>query len=367
MEDKVIQDNNYKSVRPVLIASKKTIEKYSIYLRHLLVGLADNSIPAVLIYPADIDIDSVTTASAELLAYPAFNLPLMWRANRNILTAHLDKFKPTILHCLCESRANFTRRLSRAINLPYILNVNSLGGLTGRFSISAKLCRSIIVPSSGIKETVLGSYPKYSDRIEQLNFGSFVNEDDLCFSCQDRPASLACKEPEVWCEQFEKFLTAVKHLIVNGHEFITVIVSNENGKNHLRRTIIDMGLSQHIIIIPHLTPWKTVISACDIFVQPYPENDFNSFMLEAMSAGLAIVSCSLQTDEPVIDGRTAALFDASDALKIHDCLKDLLDRREHARDMAKKAMQYIKENHSVSGMLDGILKIYQDTSYPSDS
>ena len=65
-----------KSLRLALIASEHTVSEYSIFLEHLLVGLADESIPVALVCPPDCDMDHMFTGAAEIIQYPVFDLPL---------------------------------------------------------------------------------------------------------------------------------------------------------------------------------------------------------------------------------------------------------------------------------------------------
>src|SRR5512137_1920557 len=94
-----------RSVRPALILSRRNITEHTTFVRHLLVGLADESIPAALVCPHGQNIESVTPAPAAVFTHPPVALPLMDHLGIERLAGQLEKFKPTILHCLCESRA----------------------------------------------------------------------------------------------------------------------------------------------------------------------------------------------------------------------------------------------------------------------
>ncbi|MHC4676261.1 MAG: hypothetical protein ACYTBZ_27535, partial [Planctomycetota bacterium] len=73
------QGSERKLVRPALIVSKRTVSEYSMLLERLLVGLADESIPAVLICPLGCNVDSVVKGAVEVMRYPALKLPVLWR------------------------------------------------------------------------------------------------------------------------------------------------------------------------------------------------------------------------------------------------------------------------------------------------
>ncbi len=152
-----------KSLRPALIVSEHTVFEYSISLEHLLVGLADESIPVALVCPPSCDMASVVSGVVEVIRHPAFNLPLMGHLNKKGLVEQLTRFKPTVLHCLCESKAGLTKHLARQLDLPYVLTVNSLQQRWKHFayqrqihplSISSSHCAKIIVPAKSIAANV---------------------------------------------------------------------------------------------------------------------------------------------------------------------------------------------------------------------
>lgn len=93
-----------KLLRPALVVSAETISEYSIFLEHLLVGLADESIPVALVCPANCNLASVVPPSVQVIRHPAFNLPLLWRQNRKKLVEQVSDFRPTVLHVCARAR-----------------------------------------------------------------------------------------------------------------------------------------------------------------------------------------------------------------------------------------------------------------------
>ena len=349
-----------KSLRPALIASAKTVSEYSIFLHHLLVGLVDESIPVALICPPSCDVDSVVSPAVEVIRHPAFGLPILWRQNRKMLVERLEKFKPSILHCLCESKAALTRQLARQLDLPYVLTVNSLQKRWRRFSISSRRCAKIIVPAKSIAANIAKVYPKFAERIEQINIGTFVGERSGCFSKPGRVASMVMAGPLRNTSEFENLFGAVKHLAIDGYEFMVVVIGGGRAESELRKLLAALGLLQIVTIVPRLEPWRCVLAAGDIFIQPRPSDAFNPFLLEAMSVGAAVAGCKGGVDDLIIEGTTCVVFDPDDELSIKASLQRLFDRRELARQLAQGAQEYLRENYSVSKMISATLQTYSD-------
>lgn len=351
-----------KLLRPALIASEYTISEYPIFLEHLLVGLADESIPAALVCPAGCDVDSIVPPTVEVFRYPAFKLPLMAGRTRRILIERLRDFKPSVLHCLCESKAALARQLARGLGLSYVLTVNSLQKRWGQFYVSFRGCSKIIVPAKSIAANIAKIYPRFGRRVTQINVGTFVAETSGCFSEPGRLASMVTVHPSKDEGEFENLLSAVRHLLIDGYEFMLVIIGGGRREKQLRRLVTALGLSQIVISVPRLKPWRSILAAGDIFIQPWPSDTFDPLLLEAMSVGTAVAGCKGGVDDLIVEGKTAVVFDPNDELSIMKSLKVLLDRRELARQLAAGAQKYLRENHSVSKMVTDTLQVYREAA-----
>ena len=354
--DLILTNTEKKPLRPVLFASKRTLYEYSVYLKHLLVGLADESIPAVLVCPPDTDLDDTTTGPVEVVRHPVLQLPLMKRLNKNMLLEQLLKFKPTILYCLCESESPLTRQLARKLDLPYILTVNSLHKRWDNLHISSKRCSKIIVPAKSIAVNIASVQQRFAERIEQINIGTFIKEDTGRFHKASRLAALLTTHPLDDVNDFETLFNAIKHLSVDGYEFTMVVTGDGRADGQIRKLLAALDLLHIVTIVPKLKPLRSVLAAGDIFIQPQPSDTFNPLLLEAMSVGLAVAGCKGGADDLIIEGKTAVIFNPNDELSIHSCLQRLLDRPEFARQIAKAAQQYLKENHPVSNMISATLR-----------
>jgi len=349
-----------KSVRPALIISKRTVSLYWLLLERLMLGLADESISAVLVCPPDCDVDSMVHGAIKVIKHPAIPLPLMARQNKKKLIENLTAFGPTVLHCLCESKSSLTRALSKQLDLPYLVTVNSIQKKRRQLSISSKRCAKIIVPAKSIADNITATYPKFADRVERINIGTFVEETTGCFNVTGRVPSIVANGRLKNQTDLQNLLGAVKHLATDGYQFLLFIADAGRAETALRKSITELDISQTVIIVPKLKPWRSVLAAGDIFIQPVPANDFNLLLLEAMSLGTAVAACKGGVDDLIIEGQTAVVFDPDDELSIKRTLQELFDRREFARRLADGAQRYLREKHTVSDMVSAILRIYHE-------
>lgn len=352
-----------RSLRPALVLSARSITEHTTFVRHLLVGLADESIPAALICPPGHNTDSVTPAPAAVFTHPPVALPWMEHLGIEWLAGQLEKFKPTVLHCLCESRAGLTRQLSRLLDLPYVLMINSLAKRMHKLPVSAHRCAKIIVPSETIRTSVTKSLPRFADRIAQINIGAFVETDTICFTEPSRLPSIVIAHPLRRFSDFEHFFQAIKSLRTNGREFMVAIMGTGPAEHQIRLLLVSLGLSDIVTIVPVLDPWRSVVVAGDIFVQPQPVRTFSVFLLEAMAVGTAVAACWGGVDDLIVPNETAVVFEPDSEPSIRQALKQLLDEHDFARRLATTAQKHIRAHYSVSAMVSTTLKTYLEAQH----
>ena len=349
-----------KPLRPALIISWQTISEHSFFLDRLLLGLADESIPVCLICPPGFEI-SGACSNVEIIRYPAFDLPFMRLKNNKILVEAVQKFRPTVIHSLCYSQFSVARHLSKHLNIPYVLSVNSLQKHFKKISISPKRCAKIIVPADSIASDLTQLYPEFAERIERVNMGAFVADTNGCFCQKGRIPSMVTTYRLDRTEDFENLFNAVRHLAIDGYEFLLFVIGTGRAGRKLRRMIAELGLLQIVITVPRIQSWRSVLASADIFIQPQAVTEFDGLLLEAMSSGTAVAGCKGGVDDLLIEDETAIIFDPKDELSIYAGLQRLLDTPEKTRQLASSAQNHIRQNHTVSQMLSNILKIYNDT------
>jgi len=355
-----LKNGKNKPLRVALIVSERTLGEYSMFLERLLLGLADQSIPVLLVCPPGCDVDSVLCGAAEVVRHPALDLPLMERLSRKALAERLMEFQPAVLHCLCETKASFASQLARRLDLPYILTVNSLQKRWRLLPVSPRYCAKITVPAQTIAANIAKLHPRFARRIEQINIGAFVAETSGCFSELTRIATMVLAHPLDKVDDFENLFTAARHMILDGHEFMIVVMGGGPGESRLRELLAALDLLRTVTIVPRLRPWRSVLGTGDIFIQPQPSRAFNPFLLEAMSVGTAVAACAGGVDDLIIQDKTAVLFDPADELSIAGALQRLLGRRELARKIALAAQEHLRNNYSVSSMIAATLQTYQN-------
>ncbi len=348
--------------KPVLIVSKDSVIRYRIFLQHLLLGLADNSISPIIVCPPQCNLDSVALPAVEIIRHPFFNIPLIFNSKNNkILHESILKSKPNIIHCLCPTKARFTKKLSKTTNLSYVLSLNSLEKHPKTLAISHKRCSAVLSPTKNIAENFAKLHHRFSNKIKQINIGTFAQPQIDCLKKINQTVSMVTAVNTSHTEKTESLLSAIRHLAIDGYEFMLVIIAGAKSEKPLRKLIHELALVQTVTIIPQTFPWQNILSGSDIFIQSIPDNSFNPMLLEAMAAGLAVAGCKGGADDLIIENETAVVFDPQDELSIYSSIQKLLNERDFARKLAQNNLDMMRKYHSVSSMVTEIIDVYDQT------
>jgi glycosyltransferase involved in cell wall biosynthesis len=361
-DDQITSDFEPETPRPpriALIASRQTVSEYPLYLKFLLVGLADESVPVILVCPPGSDVDSIVPPAVEVVRHPALDVPMLERYNRRLLLNRLDKFQPDVLHCLCEISAALTRWLARHLNIPYLLNVNSIPAHWHPIMLSPTRCANIIAPAKTIADHFAAAHPKFADRLRQINIGTFVETTTACFAHPERLPGIVVAPPLDNPAGLDNLFLAFHRLAIDGYQFIVALVTTGRSEGQLWKQLRSLGLLRVVAVVPHLLGLYSAGSAADVFIVPRPSYSFNMLLLAAMGAGSVVAASKGGVDDLIIEDKTALAFNPDDQLSIYDCLKRIFDARETAQKIAADAQQYLRQNHHVSDMVGSMLTLYR--------
>jgi len=346
------------AIRPVVLVDRCSFRDYAASLTHFLVALADAPHPAAFVYPPDVGTSSVSCPSVEFIGYPMIRTPLFWRQNRMVLLERLEKFKPTVLHCFGGGKIRLVRYLSDQLNIPYVVTFNRPGRKFFKPLIRSSHCMALIASSKATAKYLVKAYPRYGLRIRHINLGTFVADHCACFANRKGIASVIVARRLDCAAEFEPLLRAVRHLVLDGYEFVFAIMGSGRAEGKIHKMIRSLGLGQMVSLVPDMQPLRSVFAGADVFIQLTYHAEFNSRLLEAMSVGMSVAASEDCLDDMLIEDQTAVFFDGRDELSIYDCLGMLLADRRLAKQIAAGGQKYLQRHHTVSRMTNALIQTY---------
>lgn len=351
-----------KSARPVLIASRRTVNEQMCSLGHLLTGLADRSIPTALICPPGADAAAARQLPATILPHPTVDLPGLEHFGVKALVAQLQKFKPTVLHGLCEQQRGLVRRLAARLDVPFIQTLNSLTPRWYDITAVPRRCALLATPTETVCRRTTQIYQSEAGRVVRLPPGTIAEDTVVCMSEAARLPGIVVAPGFHRVADVARFFMAVKALRAEGYAFMVVVMGSGRDEHRLRRFLAEQGLTQAVTLLPMLMPWRPVLAAGDIFVQPQPLPTLSGYLLEAMGLGMAVAACMGKVDDLIIPNQTAAVFEPDDDESIRRVLAQLLDKQDVARRLARTAQEHVRAGYSAEAMVSAALAHYQRAS-----
>ncbi|MFA5292089.1 MAG: glycosyltransferase [Phycisphaerae bacterium] len=347
------------TIRPLIISDINTIRQYCSSVRHLLFGFEAQGIISAIVVPPASDIESFLFPGVGVVEHPALRFPLFFMQNRRRLIERIEKIKPDIIHCYGTSKVLLAKWLAEHFDIPAVITINSCHiGFPAKMIIKKGFER-IIVPSGRVAGRLEQSgLPR--EKISQVNIGTFADERCVCFSKPERLPSMIVLGPFDKFSDYEPLLGAIRHLSVDGYEFVVIFMGQGRAEGRIRAFVKSTGLVQTVSITPLIRPLRAVFRGCDIFIHSCRLSEFDPAVIEAAGAGLAIAADKNNVEEFLQDSSAAVLFDGSDELSIYSSLGKLLDDRALAQSTASAAQNYLRSNNSVSSMINDLLKIYSE-------
>jgi glycosyltransferase involved in cell wall biosynthesis len=348
-------------VRPVIVTDATTLRDRDAFLRHCLVGLADESCKGILLCPPDIPVGQVEAAPVEIVTYPPLMALGPWKLIISPLVEQLQRLEPTVLHGVSESKLALTRRLSDLMGIPFIASINSPDRKLWSRCCKGN-CQAVVTPSESLARQIRKDLPALADRVRYIRVGAFVSEKLACFSGTGDLVTMVMIHPLRDHRDFEPAFNAIKHLSIDGMEMVVALMGSGKAEGKVRRLIMDLGLGHVINIVPEVRPVRQVFAGADVFIKPVRSGAFDFFVLDAMSEGLAVTACKGDDTELLRDGQTAALFNEGDELSIYSTLGSLLKERQYARGLAAAGQELIRSERRVSRMVTELITAYREVS-----
>ncbi len=344
--------------RPVLFADPKSLDRYPNFFRSTLAGLVGSSYRAGLAGPVGSDLYTVLCPSVEVMEYPRLPALGLARRSRESFADLLGRFKPTILHGVWPAHARLLRRLSAILDIPYVLSFFAPPGDLERLFYPLVPADGWIAATVPIAEILRGYASDRPDRVLTIPPGCYVEDECTCFSETGRKPSMVLIQPLAGAADFDPFLRAVRHLLLDGHEFFLGILGCGSAEPAIRRRIRALGLASMISIVPIVETYRDVLGGADIFIRLKAKGRHDPSLLEAMSMGLAVAGCDEPVSRLLQDEKTGLVFDPADELSIYNALKKLLSRPPWARQLALAGQEYVRQNHQVSRMIEMLIETY---------
>jgi colanic acid/amylovoran biosynthesis glycosyltransferase len=153
-----------------------------------------------------------------------------------------------------------------------------------------------------------------------------------------------------WKKGLEFALLAVRQLVDDGHDIRLDIIGGGHDEEHLRYSVHDMRLEQHVTFAgkKSSTEVRAALEQCDVYVLPSLSEGLSNAALEAMAMELPIVSTTAGgMAELITDGSDGLLVRPRDHVAMARAIAGLLRDPERRRAIGQAARKRVENEFSL--------------------
>ena len=157
------------------------------------------------------------------------------------------------------------------------------------------------------------------------------------------------------------FIDAIAILRSRGRRAVAVIAGDGPLRPELEARIARLGLQGVVRLLGHRADVETVLAGLDIFVQSSTSEGMSNTILEAMAAGLPVVTTAVGgADEMVVDRETGILVVPGSPLRLADAVDPLITANALREVMGNAARLRAHNEFSLEGMIAAYQTFYCD-------
>jgi glycosyltransferase involved in cell wall biosynthesis len=208
---------------------------------------------------------------------------------------------------------------------------------------------------------VLESQLKISaDRIHLVRPGLLASREVTCFSHADRVATILCTSPLEREYGVDLLVEAVAILRKKGRRLMVFLLGRGRHESVLRKLVREHRLYDAVTFASPMGDIGQAMQSADIFVRPSVDTAFSVDVLQAMGAGMAVVTYPNTLLDYLRDGETAVFGRNHNAQSLADALERLMADRTEARRIATNGRDHVKAHHAMSTMAEETAAVYRD-------
>jgi glycosyltransferase involved in cell wall biosynthesis len=137
-----------------------------------------------------------------------------------------------------------------------------------------------------------------------------------------------------------------------GEKYKCLIVGREGSRTlSLQETIKSFGLEKNVALTGHRSDVQEILAAADVFLFPSRFEGLPGALIEAESAGLAIVCSDIPNNkEVVVENENALLFPLESPEWFAGCLKELMSDPAKREEMQASSLRIFKERFQIGSV-----------------
>lgn len=354
------QSSGARPVRVALVVGTDAFDRFGRVLRHLAVGLIDQAVHVRVLSP-DPRVSSLSLGPIQTVMHQ----PLVWpRAKRRF--AQLEEVcahdPPQVIHAMSAESYAGARRLADAFDADLILHVSSIDDCEKIVDADRRGATRFVATSRPLHAHLESRVEAAADRISTIRPGVLARSEITCFTHGDRMSTILCTARFEPGTGIDELIEAVATLRKQGRGLLLFLIGKGRHDSALRRMVRERKLSACVTIADAPSATDSALESADIYVSPTEGSRFTVGGLQAMAAGVAVVTPPNPACDHYIDGETCVVSPDASTASLVDAIERLLSDRQAAQRLARSGLEFVRNNHSISAMADQLAGLYRKTT-----
>ncbi len=367
------EDQRAQSISAALCVDREAFDRFGQVLRHLLVGLVDQAVSLRLL-SCDARVDALSLGPVRTLIHKRLVWPFTGRRIEELLEA-LSHQPPRIVHALSGASYSVASAIAETFDADLVLQVTSLAdcnfaiqfageGQAAGFSLRGhsrrlKPAARFLAFTEPLRSVLQEQVKIPAEQIDLVRPGVLASQHIACFADPKRAPTILCLSSLERGSGVDRLIDAIGILRRRDHSLMLFLLGEGRQESALRRDIHERKLSSCVTLAHPAGDLSRAMQSADIFVRPSSDSAVAEQCLQAMGAGMAVVTCQSAVCDYFRDGETAVLCTQPKAAYLAGAIERLLTDRGATRRLAAAGMEYIRTHHAMSRMGEDVARIYR--------
>lgn len=274
----------------------------------------------------------------------------------------LDSFgrlAPTIVHAMCADAYPVATAVAETFDADLILQVTSLADCDTLSQANGYRNTRFIALSQPLADMLQSRLGIAADRIDLIRPGVLASQRVACFAEADHMPTILCTSALDNNSGVERLISALTILRERGHTLFAFLLGSGRQESFLRRMVREGDLSSNVTFADPAGDTTQAMQSADVFVVPASSDAFRVDALQAMGAGMAVVTLPCAVCDHFHDGKTAVVCRSSTAAALATAVERFLKDHAYARQVAGGGLEYVRTHHAMSVMAERTASVYR--------
>jgi len=340
-----------------LCVDGEALERFGLILRHLAVGLVDQAVRTRLV-SCDSRIENLALGPIQAVLHQPIHWPVSRRRTEHIIDA-LSQQPPTVVHAMSHLSYRTALMIAEHFDADLVIQVTSLADCAALAEFDASQAGRFVAFSDRLSGLLENEIKLPKEQIEVIRPGVQAFDRPACFARPDRVPTVICSAPLEKRTGVDRVIKAAEVLRKRDRRAMFFLVGQGSRESGLRRLARECEVSATVAFAQPGGEALSIMDSADLFVRPADCQAFCADALQAMGAGLAVVTVPDSTGDHFRPSETALICETTSATSLAEGIEELLQDRAMAQRLGASAIEYVRANHAMSVMAERTAALYR--------